>query len=208
MGSTVKPKAAEVYGALLYAYPQSFRKHYSQTMVQTFDDMLQGEPTRTGRWRIWVRTLFDLPISAAKEHVTNGKELNMNQTSKIILGVAIAAILFVGAGSFWFGRLHALQSVGVERVGVAQLADAMQQDHFYSDYGSAALLFSAKVSAVTHHNNVALVTFVTAGRPYSVTCQFTAGASIKVGQVLSVAAPGGSADREPHGVLLHNCLND
>jgi len=205
MGFTVKPKSSEIYGSLIHMYPQSFRNHYSTTMIQTFDDMLENERTWTGRLQVWARTLLNLPFSAAKEHATNGKEIIMNHNMKILLIGAIVAIVGVGIGSYWFGNLHAMQGAGIERVTIAQLADAMRQDEFYSDYGNAAVLFTGEISAVKSGNNATLVTFVT-NRPFSVTCQFPKNIAVKTGQTISVAAPGGSADRQKQGVLLHNCL--
>jgi hypothetical protein len=205
MGFFVKPKSTEIYGALLHMYPQSFRGHYGPTMKQTFDDMLEGERTKAGQLRLWARTLLDLPLSAGKEHLTNGKDSTMNRNFKLLLIAAVAGVLIVGAGSFWFGKLHAWRSVGIERVGVAQLADAMQQDNFYSSYGSSVVLFNAKVTVVKHGQTATLVTFET-NRPYSVTCQFPNNVPVSSGKTISVAAPAGSAERQKSGVLLHNCL--
>jgi hypothetical protein len=210
MDSPAKSARAEsgrLYSALLHAYPASFRQHYSVIMQQTLDDMLQAEPSRTGRLAIWVRTLLDLPLSASKEQLTNGKGILMNRTTKYIITAALGAILIVGLSSFWFGSLHARQTMGVERVTAAQLADAMQQDHFYSDYGNAAVLFSGTASAVNHHSGTTLVT-ITTGRPYGLTCQFASNAIVKPGQIISIVAPAGSAERQAHGVLLHDCLTN
>jgi hypothetical protein len=207
MGSSVKPKSITIYGSLLRLYPQSFQRHYGATMVQTFDDLLDGEQSRSGRLRVWARTLVDLPISAAKEHLTNGKDLTMNRNTKLILAGTTVVIILVGLGSFWAGNLFSRQSVGIEQVTVAQLADAMQQDYFYSSYGDAAMLFSGKVASVEARNGASLVTFTT-NRPYGVTCQFPKVVTTKVGQTISVAAPGGSAERQAHGVLLHNCIEN
>lgn len=175
-------------------------------MVQTFDDMLNNEPSRTGRWLIWLRTILDLPTSAAREYLTNEGDI-MNRNTKLIAACSLLAVIIVGLGSFWFGSLRARQSIGIERVTAAQLADAMQQDNFYSSYGNSALLFSAKVLAVRQSNNASLVKFAT-NRPYSVTCQFPSTQPVKPGQTISVVAPGGNADRQKTGVLLHDCVNN
>jgi len=205
MGSTVKSKSVEIYSLLLHFYPQSFRRKYALTMEQTFDDMLEDQSTKLGRWGVWARTLRDMPLSASREHLTNGKEVQMNRYTKLILISVIAAVIIVGAGSYLLGSQRARQSIGIERVSVAQMADAMQNDSFYSSYGGAGLLFSGKVASVTKNSNVTLVAFST-NRPYGVTCQFPENISAKVGATLSVAAPGGSAERLTNGVLLHNCL--
>jgi hypothetical protein len=176
-------------------------------MLQTFDDMLQAEPSKFGRLRIWIRAILDVPVSAAKEHITNREGTTMSRNMKILLGAVFVVLILGNAASWWFGNLHARRSQGVEKVTAAQLADAMQQDKFYYTYGDAAVLFKAKVARVTTGNGAALVTFST-NTSYSLVCQFPKAQDINVGQSISVAAPGGSAERQPHGVLLHNCVQN
>jgi hypothetical protein len=207
MGLAAKEKPRGSYGVLLRLYPQSFQRHYAVAMQQTFDDMLSGEKTKLGRLRVWARTLGNLPLSAAKEHVTNGKDILMTRNMKLMASAIVVVVLAVGLGSFWAGNLHARSTMAVEQVSVAQLANAMQQDSFYSTYGSTAVLFSGKVSTTINKNGASLVTFAT-GRPYNVVCQFAQTTSFAVGQTVSVAAPAGSAERQPHGVLLHSCIKN
>lgn len=207
MGSTVKSRQLAIYGSLLRLYPQSFQKRYSTTMEQTFADMLQAEEAEWGRTLLWTRALVDLPMTAGKEHLTNGKELYMNRTTKFVIAVSLAAIGIVGFTSFWEGTLHARSNIGVVRVTTAGLADAMQQDDFYSTYGNTAVLFTGKVANVKTQGNTSLVTFDT-GRPYNVVCQFPQVVSFTSGQSASIAAPAGSAERQPKGVLLHDCLQN
>lgn len=195
-----------MYRAALHLYPRAFRGHYGPAMEQTFDDLLAGEPSPVKRMGIWVRALLDTPVSATREHI-HSKGVYMTRTAKLLTLSASMAILVVGIGSYWFGNLHARENVGIERVNVMQLADAMQHDSFYSNYGDAALLFDDKISTVTHKDNATLVTFVT-NRPYTVSCQFPGTLPLQNGQTVSVAAPGGSADRLKAGVLLHNCLQN
>lgn len=205
MGSVTKQRSGSLYGTLLHVYPRKFREHFGPTMEQTLDDMLAGESTRSGRMAVWARTFADLPVSAAKEHITDGREISMNRNTKILLGCVVGALLLANLASFWYGNLHARSAAGVERVTPVQLADAMQQDGFYSTYGDTALLFSGKVTTVQQKDGTQLVTFYT-GRPYTVSCQLTGQSQVRMGQEISVATTGGNADRLSHGVLLHNCL--
>ena len=207
MGFIVKPKSSDVYGALIHLYPQSFQKYYGTTMKQTFDDLLDAEESSLGRIKVWARAVLDLPLSAAKEHLINGKDFVMNRNTKLLIISALIAIVIVGLASFWEGNLKARSTVVVERVTVSQLADAMQQDGFYSTYGDTAVLFSGKIESIKVKDNASLVTFVT-GRPYSVVCQFPTAVTYKSGQTISVAAPAGSAERLSQGVLLHECISN
>lgn len=204
MGYPAKPKPNGLYAALVRIYPQPFRNHYGTTMIQTFDDMLESEPTQVGRIKVWMRTLTDLPVSAGREYITNGMGVIMSRNMKLLLVAAIAAMIILGFGSYWAGNLHARQNIGIERVTTAQLGDAMQQDNFFSSYGSAALLFNGTVASFKDGSNVTLVTFASSDS-FNVICQFPSHTSIKAGQTISVAAPGGSAERQKAGVLLHNC---
>ena len=194
------------YAKLVGLYPASYRQHYAQPMVQTFDDMLEAEPSKTGRLIIWARALWDIPSSALKEHLTNGKGIVMSRTLKMILAGIVAVLLIANGASFWFGILHGRGAVGIEKVTPVELADAMQQDHFYSSYGEAALLFSGVVTSTRQKDGVTIATFKT-GTAYALECQFP-NAEVKAGDMVSVAAPGGSAERLPHGVLLHNCVKN
>lgn len=207
MGYTAKKAPGGLYGKLLVLYPAPYRKRYGQPMVQTFSDMLDDQPSRLGKTIIWTKALMDLPVSAMKEHLTNGKVIPMNRNTKLFLGGIILILLLGNGVSWWYGNLHSRQTSGVEKVSVSQLAGAMQDDSFYSTYGNTALLFSGKVSSVQTQGQVALVSFQT-NRPYSLSCQFPNTSQIAKGQTISVAAPGGSAERQQNGVLLHDCVEN
>ena len=200
------PRAVGIYRWLIRLYPVSFREYYGVTMVQTLVDMLEAEPTKIGRANIWANALFDVVKCATKEQLTHGSVI-MNGFTKLVIGFAVVAILIAGIASFWVGSLRARQSVGIVRTDVSTLADAIQQDHFYSSYGNTALLFTAKVSAVSSTSDRKLVTFTT-DRAYSVTCQMSSGENVEVGQTIAIAAPGGSAERLAAGVRLHDCLKN
>ncbi len=198
------PSSIGMYAKLVELYPKSYRQRYGQPMIQTFDDMLEAEQSKTGRLLIWARVLRDLPGSALKEHLTNGKGVAMSRNLKIVLVSVAAALLLANGMSYWFGILHARQAVGIERVSTTQLADAMKKDGFYSHYGNAALLFKGQVVAVKQQNNVTIATFKTHST-YLLECQFS-NLKLVIGDVISVVAPGGSANRLGNGVLLHDCV--
>lgn len=204
MGRTLR--SVSIYAKLIDLYPESYSQRYRQPMIQTFDDMLEAEQSKTGKLLIWARALWDLPSSALKEHLTNREGYIMSRSLKILL-VGIAVVLLLANGvSYWFGILHARQAVGIERVTTTQLADAMKNDGFYSHYGNAALLFTGQVISIKQQNAVTVATFKS-DSTYSLECQFS-NIKLSIGETIPVAAPGGSADRLPQGVLLHNCLRN
>ncbi|HSX43658.1 MAG TPA: hypothetical protein VLF59_06275 [Candidatus Saccharimonadales bacterium] len=207
MGSATRHKpTSSLYGMLLHLYPTVFRQHFAATMEQTFDDMLDDTPSWAGRTLIWCRTIVNLPFSAAKEHVTDGKGICMTRNFKLLVGAVAIAVVCASAASFWFGSLHARQNADIRHVAVAQLGDAMQHDNFYSTYGDSALIFSARVASISDGSSPS-VTF-SGTHAYSVTCQFNTDIHIKAGQTMTVAAPGGKAVRQPHGILLRGCVEN
>jgi len=69
-----------VYSRLLYLYPHEHRLEYGPSMLQVFTDQLRDAyQANEGRgvFSVWVRTLWDLGVSALKEqfsspHLTAG----------------------------------------------------------------------------------------------------------------------------------------
>ena len=78
-----RPEASHerVYRGLLRLYPSEFRARFGDEMVQLFGDQLRD--ARTGRAssgpdgdaQIWLRTLSDLAITAASEHVRRDRTM-------------------------------------------------------------------------------------------------------------------------------------
>ncbi|HLH04575.1 MAG TPA: ABC transporter permease [Bryobacteraceae bacterium] len=56
---------ANLYRALLYAYPAEFRHEYASEMERLFADRLEAEP----HLRLWLETVPDLAIGALREHL-------------------------------------------------------------------------------------------------------------------------------------------
>ena len=75
-----RPRASHerAYRGLLRLYPAEFRARFGDEMVQLFSDQLRD--ARTGRGRsgltdTWLRTLGDLAITAASEHVRRDRSV-------------------------------------------------------------------------------------------------------------------------------------
>jgi hypothetical protein len=47
-------------------------------MMQTLEDMLADQPTQLARWKLWLRTMLDLPITTAYQYAQTGGA-TMNQ---------------------------------------------------------------------------------------------------------------------------------
>jgi hypothetical protein len=124
----------------------------------------------------------------------------------IVLAAALS-IVVAAAASWMLGRQHALTNLTFMDVSASTAARAMQDDHFYSDYGDKVLVVRgtiAKVQSADGGPQVALRT----DTAFGLTCTMTGpatGPQLMVGAVVSLVAIGGTAQREPSAVNLPDC---
>lgn len=89
------------------------------------------------------------------------------------------------------------------RVTADEIARAMQEDHFFSDYGHNVLLVDGKVAAVTHQGSATILTLATA-IDTKVQCDLgSSPAAVQPGDAVTVQSAEGQ--RQPSAVLLVNC---
>lgn len=88
-------------------------------------------------------------------------------------------------------------------VSADQIALAMQEDHFFSDYRNATLVVSGTVASVTSENGDAIIELATS-IPTKVRCDLGAGpVAVRVGEPVKVTSSDG--ERVPDAVLLRDC---
>ena len=120
-------------------------------------------------------------------------------------GMAIVVVAVVASGMF--GRQHALTNLAFVDVSASTAARAMQDDHFYSDYGDKVLVVQGTVATVQSAAGGRQVALRT-DTAFGLTCTTTepvAGPQLSVGEVVSLVAIGGNAQREPSSVNLPDC---
>ncbi len=77
-------KRFPIYSRLLRLYPNAYRERYQTEMLRTLADMLDGAATEPERFRIWVRSAVDLPLSIAQQNlITAGEVMAMEMPSYI-----------------------------------------------------------------------------------------------------------------------------
>lgn len=79
MPTTIQ-RAAGIYGALLWLYPRDHRRDYGPLMVQLFRDQCEEAYARRGvrgLLPVWLRTLWDLCLTALREHLRLAADLGM-----------------------------------------------------------------------------------------------------------------------------------
>jgi hypothetical protein len=112
-------RSRRVYARLLHLFPHEHREEYGDSMLQVFTDQLReaSQPNGGGVFALWLRTLWDLGISAVKEqfsspHLTAGLlEAVPNQP---LPWKGVALVLVPGIAFF-----------------IAQLVQLSGQDWFY-----------------------------------------------------------------------------
>lgn len=71
--------AVRIYTALLWLYPRAHRQDYGPLMAQLFQDQCREAYAQRHPWGVllWLRTLWDLGITAAQEHLHLTAELGL-----------------------------------------------------------------------------------------------------------------------------------
>jgi len=124
----------------------------------------------------------------------------------IVLAVGLVTVV-VTVACWTLGRQHALTNLAFVDVSASAAAQAMQDDHFYSDYGDKVLVIRGAVANVQGAPGGQQVALRTDGA-FGLTCMMTVPASgpeLTVGAVVSLVAVGGTAQREPSSVNLPDC---
>ncbi|MGH7239184.1 MAG: hypothetical protein ACREHG_03850, partial [Candidatus Saccharimonadales bacterium] len=84
------------YSQLLKLYPASYRKDYGEQMLQTLADMLDDSNSRKDRLSIWLRTSFDLPLSAARQQlILTGDVISHETPDYVKRNSLVGALLLV-----------------------------------------------------------------------------------------------------------------
>lgn len=129
----------------------------------------------------------------------------MSRSRGIRYGALVLAALLLGDGFFFWGDKHALETTVITRATPGQLANAMQQDAFYSNYRGSTLLIDATTASVTDRAGATIVELVTTSS-FTVLCNLgQARATTHAGDAVTVVAEGAAAQRQSAGVLLQRC---
>jgi hypothetical protein len=123
-----------------------------------------------------------------------------------MLGIgAVLAVVVLCGGFYFLGSKSAEQGMSVKRITPQAAAEAMQQDHFYSDNRENTLIVTGLVASIAPQNGHLVVTFKTAGS-FKARCQLAANAlGVQAGDTVKFLTEGGTAQRQPDGVLLTDC---
>lgn len=123
----------------------------------------------------------------------------------VIITLVLVVLSFGGLIIAWQSALYALNHMSFKHITTTQMAADMRNDEFWSSNRFNTLVFDGQVKATNTHNNKTTLTFVTADA-YGVTCEVNSSSSqFKAGHTYKFAVEAYQAERQPNGVLLHNC---
>jgi hypothetical protein len=124
----------------------------------------------------------------------------------LIVAVVVLIVVAAAVGGFVLGDIQSVKGMTVKRAMPHQLAEAMKGDHFYSDYGTAALLVTGTVASVGRRGGHLIVSFRT-DSAYGASCELGAATvAPSIGATFTVVTVGQAAERLPAAVLLHDCV--
>jgi len=125
----------------------------------------------------------------------------------LIVSLAILFLIFCALIVAWLGSLYTLNRLSFKYVTTTQLAAAMRQDEFWSNYRFNTLVFDGNVKSIRLNDGKTTLDLVTADT-YGTSCEITYTTNtFKVGETYKFEAETYQAERQQHGVLLHNCIN-
>lgn len=118
----------------------------------------------------------------------------------------IVVLLAVVSGVFFFlGYQHAQRAISIKRVTPDQIAMAMADDHFFSDYGESTLVVHGTVASLRKDGG-SLVIWLKVDSSYAAGCDLGRSAFLAhAGDAITVLAEGALAERETAAVMLRNC---
>jgi len=123
-----------------------------------------------------------------------------------VISITVAVLIFGGLIIAWQSALYTLNHMSFKEVTSTQLAAAMRQDEFWSSNRFNTLVFDGKVKSVNTDGNKTTLEFVNSDT-YSTSCELNnSNTKFKVGETYKFAVETYQAERQPKGVLLHNCI--
>ena len=125
----------------------------------------------------------------------------------VIITLTVLVLVLAGLIIAWQSALYTLNHMSFKNVTTTQMAAAMRKDEFWSSNRFNTLVFEGTVKSVSTASNKTTLAFVTKDS-YGATCEVNnQGTQFKVGTTYKFAAETYQAERQPSGVLLHNCLS-
>jgi len=127
--------------------------------------------------------------------------------ARVVFATSLLAFVALIAGVAYFvGDTTALGSTAIRQASPDQLANAMRNDQFYSDYRKSSLVVRGVVASVGKTGPHTIINFKTASR-FGASCSASApAATVRRGSTITVLAEGEEAERLTSAVRLIHCV--
>jgi hypothetical protein len=125
---------------------------------------------------------------------------------RVLIAIGLVCVLAGIAGiALYLGDRYALSNLTVRQATPDELAAAMQNDEFYTDYNENTLVVRGLVASLTGDGSGAVLQFQTDGA-FQTRCQFDQYPStVHPGDTITVVAEGATAERLTSAVFLKRC---
>jgi hypothetical protein len=132
---------------------------------------------------------------------------NLLKNKPLIISAVVFILLICGLIIAYCSSLYTLEHLSFKEVTPTQLAATMRQDEFWSSYRFNTLVFDGKVQSIAKDSGKTTLGFVTSDA-YGASCEVTnSNDTFKIGNTYKFEAETYQAERQAHGVLLHNCIS-
>ena len=84
-----------IYKQALKILPVVYRNRYGEPMVRTLEDMMADQITAQAKWNVWLRTMFDLPITTAYQYAQTGGKTMHQAPNYAKQGTIVSTLLLV-----------------------------------------------------------------------------------------------------------------
>ena len=125
----------------------------------------------------------------------------------LLVFVAVLVLTMIALIAAYMGDMYGLRNLAFKDVTTNQLASAMREDRFWYTYRENTLIFSGTIISLNQQPGRVVVGLRTTDS-YGVSCELASGnGNLKIGRTLKFEAETYQAERQPSGVLLHQCIN-
>lgn len=130
----------------------------------------------------------------------------MKQSLLLKYIIVVSLLVIVAGGSSFLTWRMTLNKLTIKSVSPTQIANAMKDDNFFSNYNENTLLVKGTVSTINRQGNDWIIGLRTSSSYKSLCDLGNTPTRLQKGDNLTVLAEAATAERQTNAVLLKNCI--
>ena len=161
-----------------------------------------------GRWRKSCRGEDVIGVTNCKftRYIQMKWPLHLLKRRVVLTAAVVVVVIGAVAGAFFVGDGHALGALQIQQVTPDQMATAMHNDEFYSNYRESTLLVRGTVASIEANGGGATIEFKTSVT-FTTSCQLSQyPTTVHAGDDVTAVTEGATAQRLTSGVSLSDCV--